>query len=92
MLQKTFKLIGADGKPYESFVKGEWGGHRKTKVFGSMHCPTARRAIAKGGYVENRVFFANQATAEAAGYRPCANCLPELYKQWKEGRAAAASV
>jgi methylphosphotriester-DNA--protein-cysteine methyltransferase len=29
------------------------------------------------------VFFADEATAIAAGYRPCATCLPEAYEQWK---------
>jgi hypothetical protein len=44
---------------------------------------TARRAIARGGYVRNRVFFADEQTAIAAGYRPCATCLPEKYARWK---------
>jgi len=33
--------------------------------------------------VKQRVFFADAATAIAAGYRPCAGCLPEKYKAWK---------
>ena len=33
--------------------------------------------------MKQRVFFADEATAIAAGYRPCANCLPEAYKAWK---------
>jgi Metal binding domain of Ada len=31
----------------------------------------------------NRVFFADEQTAVAAGYRPCAVCLPDAYAQWK---------
>jgi methylphosphotriester-DNA--protein-cysteine methyltransferase len=29
------------------------------------------------------VFFADERTAVAAGYRPCAVCLPEAYRQWR---------
>jgi methylphosphotriester-DNA--protein-cysteine methyltransferase len=36
--------------------------------------------------VRHRVFFANEETAIAAGYRPCAVCLPERYRAWKESR------
>jgi hypothetical protein len=43
----------------------------------------ARRAIEAGGYVTSRVFFADEQTAVAAGYRPCAVCLPEAYRIWK---------
>ena len=28
-------------------------------------------------------FFADQATAKKAGYRPCAVCLPDAYRNWK---------
>ncbi|MGH2387644.1 MAG: Ada metal-binding domain-containing protein, partial [Chloroflexota bacterium] len=31
-------------------------------------------------------FFVDEATAEQAGYRPCAVCLPERYKAWKAQR------
>jgi methylphosphotriester-DNA--protein-cysteine methyltransferase len=33
--------------------------------------------------VRHRVFFADEATAIAAGYRPCARCMPEAYRLWK---------
>jgi len=46
------------------------------------------RAVARGGYVKHRVFFADEATALAAGYRPCAVCLPERYAQWKASATA----
>jgi len=29
------------------------------------------------------VFFADEKTAVAAGYRPCAKCMPEEYGEWK---------
>jgi methylphosphotriester-DNA--protein-cysteine methyltransferase len=80
---KTYTLIGADGKPFQSAAKGLFGGHRKDKIYGKLDCKGAARWIAKGFYVKQRVFFADEATAIAAGYRPCANCLPEEYKKWK---------
>ena len=80
---KIYKLIGADGKPYESATKGRFGGHRKDKIYGTLDCKGAARWIAKGHYVKNRVFFADEATAIAAGYRPCFECLREEYKEWK---------
>lgn len=78
-----FDLIGPDGVPYASAAPGALGGHRRTKIYGRLDCPAARRAIARGGYVAHRVFFADEATAVAAGYRPCAICLPERYRAWK---------
>jgi AraC family transcriptional regulator of adaptative response / DNA-3-methyladenine glycosylase II len=33
--------------------------------------------------VRHRVFFADEPTAIAAGYRPCASCLPERYAAWR---------
>jgi catechol 2,3-dioxygenase-like lactoylglutathione lyase family enzyme len=37
------------------------------------------------------VFFADEPTAVAAGYRPCAVCLPEAYRTWKH-RTRTATV
>ena len=82
----SYTLLGADGKPYESGSKGRWGGHRRTKVYGRLDCASALRAIAAGGYTRHRVFFADEATAIAAGYRPCAVCCPERYQAWKAAR------
>jgi len=79
----SYTLLGADGRPYESGVKGQWGGHRRTRVYGRLDCPSALRAIARGGYVRHRVFFADEATAIAAGYRPCAVCCAGRYRAWK---------
>lgn len=80
---KIYTLIGADGKPYQSSSKGTLGGHRKNKIYGALGCAGAAHWIAKGHYVKQRVFFADEKTAIAAGFRPCANCLPEKYKEWK---------
>ncbi len=80
---KKYKLLDANGKLYESETKGEFGGHKKLRIYGKLDCPSATKYIAKGQYVENRVFFKDEATAIAAGYRPCARCMPEEYKKWK---------
>ena len=64
---KRYTLLGADRRPYPSQTPGEFGGHRKNKIYGRLDCPTALRAIAAGGYVASRVFFADEPTAVAAG-------------------------
>jgi methylphosphotriester-DNA--protein-cysteine methyltransferase len=78
-----FRLIGADGRTYASLVPGTLGGHRRGRIYGRLDCPSALRALARGGYVRDRVFFADAETARAAGYRPCAVCLPSEYAEWK---------
>jgi hypothetical protein len=80
---RQYTLLGADGHPYRSSTRGTVGGHRRSKIYGSLDCPSALRAIAAGGYAAHRVFFADTQTAVSAGYRPCAVCLPEAYRQWK---------
>ena len=79
----SYTLIGADGSPYESSMPGTLGGHRRTKVYGRLDCAGALRWIAKGHYVRHLVFFADEATAIAAGYRPCGGCMREQYRAWK---------
>ena len=85
MTRREFTLIGADGRPYASRTPGTLGGHRGTKIYGRLDCPGAARAIARGGYVRSRVFFADEATARAAGYRPCFTCMREEYRAWRAG-------
>src|SRR4051812_40438330 len=77
--------MGADGLPFESAEPGALGGHRRRHGYGRLDCPAALRWIARGHYVSHRVFFADEASAIAAGYRPCAACLPERYAAWKRG-------
>ena len=78
-----YRLIGPDGAEVLSPTPGTLGGHRRLKIYGRLDCPSALRAIARGGYVRHRVFFADEAAAVSAGYRPCARCLPEAYTRWK---------
>ncbi len=77
-----YTLLGADGRLYRSGVKGQWGGHRGARIYGRLDCPSALRAIARGGYVQYRVFFASEVTAMAAGYRPCGSCCADRYQAW----------
>jgi hypothetical protein len=80
-----YVLLDSGGKPHRSSTPGRLGGHRKTRIYGRLDCPAALRAIAAGGYVPYRVFFADEPTALAVGYRPCAVCMPEAYRRWKVG-------
>ena len=82
----SYRLIGADGRPCTSSTKGLWGGHRGNRIYGRLDCPTALRAIANGGYVRDRVFFADERTALAAGYRPCGVCCRDEYQAWKAAK------
>jgi len=77
--QPTYVLTGSDGRPYVSQVPGRFGGYRSSRVYGRLDCASALRALAHGGYVPQRVFFADEQAAIDAGYRPCAVCLPEQY-------------
>ncbi len=82
-MTKQYTLLDRTGKPYLSEVTGALGGNRSTKIYGRLDCPGALMWIAKGKYVKNRVFFPDEETALAAGYRPCARCMPERYREWK---------
>jgi hypothetical protein len=87
---RAYTLTGPDGRPRRSATPGTLGGHRRSRIYGRLDCPSALRAVARGGYVRHRVFFADEATAIAAGYRPCAVCLRERYDRWKVSPAAFA--
>ena len=84
--EKVYTLTGVDGRPYQSPTKGLWGGHRGTKIYGRLDCPAALRAIGRGGYVKHRVFFADETTAVAAGFRPCGTCCKDRYQAWNVAR------
>lgn len=83
---KKYKLLGADGKIYESEMPGTFGGNSKMKIYGRLDCPSANSTIKRfpRAYEEHRVFFADEKTALAAGYRPCGNCLRNKYKEYME--------
>ncbi len=86
---RTWTLLDRRGRPYQSGRPGTVGGYRRRRIYGRLDCPSALRAIARGGHVGHRVFFADEATAVAAGYRPCAVCLPGAYAVWRRQQASA---
>ena len=79
----SYRLIDVDGKVYLSDMPGTLGGNKSTHIYGRLDCSIALTHIAKGGYLKNRVFFANEYGAKAAGYRPCANCMKLEYRIWE---------
>ena len=78
-----YTLVGPDGQPYRSDRPGRLGGHRRLHIYGRLDCPSARRALAAGGYRAHRVFFPDEITAIVAGYRPCGVCLPRQHRAWR---------
>lgn len=86
--RKMYKLMGADGIIYLSSEKGQLGGNGRLKIYGQLDCGSALNAIKKYGdfYPQHRVFFKDEATAIAAGFRPCGNCMKAHYRLWKEGK------
>jgi hypothetical protein len=82
----TYFLVGPDRQPIVSTQPGTIGGHRGSRIYGRLDCPSALRWIARGHYVRHRVFFADESSAVAAGYRPCHDCLPEAYRRWRQAR------
>ena len=81
---KQYKLLGPDGKQYLSETPGTLGDNGKLKIYGRLHCPSALSTIRRfpGSYEKSRVFFADEKTALAAGFRPCGNCLREKYREY----------
>ena len=80
--RSVFRLTQADGSIAACEVPGQLGGNRRLKIYGRLDCPSALRALPRG-YAKRRVFFADETTAIAAGYRPCAVCMPAEYRRWK---------
>ena len=83
MTGKQYRLIGADGQETFSAIPGTLGGNRRRRIYGRLDCRSAVGALATG-YAKHRVFFADEATALAAGYRPCGTCMREEYRDWVE--------
>jgi methylphosphotriester-DNA--protein-cysteine methyltransferase len=87
---KLYRLVGRDGSELLSPTPGTLGAHRRTRVYGRLDCPVALSLIARGYDLRrNRVFFADEATAVAAGYRPCGACMRDAYRRWKAAGADA---
>jgi len=91
--ERTYWLVGRDGKRYPSAILGTLGGNRVSRIYGRLDCRAALAAIQRGSYHPNqRVFFADEDVARAAGYRPCARCLPAQYAEWKVAEPATALI
>jgi hypothetical protein len=90
MSTKKYRLIGPDEQEYLSDVPGTLGANRDG-IYGRFDCPAALRTLrnSPAAYRAKRVFFADQATAIAAGYRPCGACMREEYREWRASRAAS---
>lgn len=87
---KQYKLLGSDGKEYLSETPGTLGGNSKLKIYGRLDCPSALSTIRRfpGSYEKVRVFFPDEKTALAAGYRPCGRCLREQYREYMNDEQA----
>jgi methylphosphotriester-DNA--protein-cysteine methyltransferase len=83
MTRKQYRLIGPDGQEMLSHVRGTFGGNRRRRIYGRLDCRSAVGSLPTG-YAKVRVFFADEATALAAGYRPCGTCMREEYRTWVE--------
>ena len=57
-------------RPVPERGEGLLGGHARTRVYGTMDCPVALSLLRRGFQPRHRVFFADEATAIAAGFRP----------------------
>jgi hypothetical protein len=86
---KLFRLVGPDGREFWSEVPGKLGGHSRNKLYGRPDCRSAL-LVARAGHIVRHCFFANERTAVAAGYRPCAVCLPTSTAWGRSGVAVSA--
>jgi methylphosphotriester-DNA--protein-cysteine methyltransferase len=84
-MKKTYLLLDGRNSQVVSDRPGTLGGHRKLRIYGRLNCASALRYLAKGQYAQHRVFFIDESTARAAGYRPCARCMPSQHAVWKAG-------
>ena len=82
MSARRYTLTAADGTQIESASPGLLGGNRRLRIYGRLNCPSAVRALSRG-YARHRVFFADERTAIAAGYRPCGTCMRAEYQRWR---------
>jgi len=58
-----------------------FAGNKKLRIYGLLSCRSGKQM--KTG---NRVFFATEQEALAAGYCPCGHCMPYRYRRWKQGQ------
>ena len=80
----SYRLLYPDGVFRESVIPGTLGGNATLKIYGRLDCARAIASLSQG-YARHRVFFADEAAAIAAGFRPCARCMYDRYLEWKAG-------
>lgn len=86
---RSYRLLGPEGF-YESPTPGTLGGNGRDRIYGRLDCGTARASMRRypGVYASHRVFFADEATAIACGFRPCGNCMRAEFRAWKAAQEA----
>ena len=89
--KKLYRLMSPDGSTYESDAAGDLGGYAPLRIYGRLDCWSANKNLRNGGYAQHRVFFADEETAIASGFRPCGHCLRDQYKLWKQSGIPASS-
>ena len=60
------------------------GGNEPNHIYGTLDCRAGKRMN-----IRNRVFFIDEADAQAVGFRPCAVCLPDGYRKWRQQNGQA---
>ncbi len=86
---KTYTLLAPTGprtraRPPAPSVATAGAGSTDAWTARPRGAPSRRAATAP-----YRVFFADEETAIAAGYRPCHTCLREAYTAWKAAQPSA---
>ena len=58
MVRKQYRLVGRDGAEYLSPAKGRVGGHRRSRIYGRLDCPSASARDRQGRHLPeaSRVF------------------------------------
>ena len=88
MSEKLYTLLDENRQRYKSPIEGKLGGHWKNRIYGRLDCQFVVPFLAAGTYQKNRVFFADEDTAIASGFRPCGRCMKDRHAVWKAGVAA----
>jgi methylphosphotriester-DNA--protein-cysteine methyltransferase len=57
-----------------------FAGNKKMKIYGTLSCSSGKRMKP-----QHRVFFKSKTEALQFGYRPCAHCMNQEFKHWKNG-------
>jgi methylphosphotriester-DNA--protein-cysteine methyltransferase len=81
-----YHLLGPDGQIADSARRGAFGGNRRARIYGQLDCRSANAALRRG-YARHRVFFLDERSAIAAGFRPCGHCMRKEYALWKVDKA-----